>query len=911
MNPNPKSHINLTFNVREYIEAQNPESFVLFQETANAMGPSMTRLLKLMSNEYFTNCCLTDHLDTAVKVGEGGFGSICKITCPLSCSKLEASRRVFAKKSTELVSTGQSRDKRRSWLKCSCAHNCHSDPDFCSSNLGSGSVGTDSGGCSERKCTADDDEGHVYAVKRIPRERSVHDNNSLQSLFNEITCLEVLSQTKGVCQLLDYGTYAGEYWIVLELAGVNLSEWRRRMMEAGGLAPFKKTMSGLRDIDSDRLASAVETFSDENLSPRDAGLCLAMFMDILLIVKSVHNMDVAHFDIKCNNCVLKMSEDTDAKSRSKKVNLSPKFHTMRSAHSHGRPSGTILLIDFGESYPFISAQKTRQSVKEAVQKCRGTLAIQAPEIICISADGGNPIPSQVKFSPPSKKSDIWSLGCLLVELMSGKYLFGDRTWPDLFINLCKTKFTSKSIPNEILRDSLKNLPYMVQSGIEEIAMMALKQLPNERASIDDMIKKIDQLLEPRGYLASLHDNPMPTMAEYDAERDYYGLKVLAELAPVNVEVRRTDVILAERVIFQVLPTPFHPEFLITSPTVSPKLRVQTLAENNKSSLFNSKMCAPQRVNVIDTGNGVRVGSKEDNQRIFDGVDHSIISSDVQRAHRDATMRRVTTWMSLTRVVHIVFVLTRSDYELAMAEVRAQGLNDNVWPVLIEKDDPSNTLDTILELYTIANEAMFHGNKMIISVCAHSEVVDGLAASPKLRSLDPKLAPPNPLISSTIERVGNHSKLALSIGFALADALGTQDPSPEFKKGSMHSSVAEKARQALKAPSQPVSARIGFSQMVSGMSSKGPSGSNTPSHVSLRNPNSKRFTSSSKNKVVGEEMGKAKLARVFATPDRKDSAVCQSLARVAPALQRACCRRTIDVLYDLFEEVEEPVLFGAV
>ena len=38
----------------------------------------------------------------------------------------------------------------------------------------------------------------VYAVKRIPRERSMYDNPLLYEVFNEITCLQLLAGNGGV-----------------------------------------------------------------------------------------------------------------------------------------------------------------------------------------------------------------------------------------------------------------------------------------------------------------------------------------------------------------------------------------------------------------------------------------------------------------------------------------------------------------------------------------------------------------------------------------------------------------------------------------------------------------------------------------------------------------------------------------
>jgi serine/threonine protein kinase len=40
-------------------------------------------------------------------------------------------------------------------------------------------------------------------------------------------------------------------------------------------------------------------------------LCLALYADILLIVESVHAAHILHFDIKCNNFILRSEPGTD------------------------------------------------------------------------------------------------------------------------------------------------------------------------------------------------------------------------------------------------------------------------------------------------------------------------------------------------------------------------------------------------------------------------------------------------------------------------------------------------------------------------------------------------------------------------------------------------------------------------
>ena len=42
----------------------------------------------------------------------------------------------------------------------------------------------------------------VYAIKRIPRERSVYDSPIIYDVFNEVTSLELLTGNKGVSSAL-------------------------------------------------------------------------------------------------------------------------------------------------------------------------------------------------------------------------------------------------------------------------------------------------------------------------------------------------------------------------------------------------------------------------------------------------------------------------------------------------------------------------------------------------------------------------------------------------------------------------------------------------------------------------------------------------------------------------------------
>ena len=236
-------------------------------------------------------------------------------------------------------------------------------------------------------------------------------------------------------------------------------------MDVGGYGPFKRffkndfvsSSTGSDDIMlTSRVKDEFREFSDTVLSVKDTGLCLAVFIDILYIMQSVHKADVAHFDLKCDNLVIRgkldleepgaasftMSDSYRKRQMLSKVSdLSLDYKALRFAHSHGRPSGRILLVDFGESMSYISSPKTRGSIITAHSRVRGTMAIQSPEILCLSTEGNNSkmAKERKKFPLPGKESDIWSLGCLLVELLTGIY--------DTFYLLCMcTPYTNILTP---------------------------------------------------------------------------------------------------------------------------------------------------------------------------------------------------------------------------------------------------------------------------------------------------------------------------------------------------------------------------------------------------------------------------------------------------------------------------------
>ena len=142
-----------------------------------------------------------------------------------------------------------------------------------------------------------------------------------------------------VCQLFDFGVHGVEYWMVMEAGKMDLRAWRMRGPPKGKAAPssrspYKDWMSfedsnpmntagrnsngdSRIDTGSPSRRGAIPDSTDERqpLTPYKLAVCLALYADALLIVQSVHSARVLHFDIKCNNFIVRCEPDLESMYR--------------------------------------------------------------------------------------------------------------------------------------------------------------------------------------------------------------------------------------------------------------------------------------------------------------------------------------------------------------------------------------------------------------------------------------------------------------------------------------------------------------------------------------------------------------------------------------------------------------------
>jgi len=264
-------------------------------------------------------------------------------------------------------------------------------------------------------------------VKLIDLPKREHDRCLLQELYNEMTILDRFRGNPSVCQLYDYGVNEEYCYMVMKKYKTSLKSWRCRQtteLEQGMLPLYMWTFG--------RILDAMQLFSDNKVN---------------------------HFDLKCDNVLIEpTSEDmTDAE--------------FWNSSSGGAPTFSVVLADFGESKIYNS------EADEHTYRNRGTEFIMSPEMISIARaryKAGDSYDRRKK-SGAGKASDIWSLGCLLYEILTAEFLFYDPLWPAFFVRV-----TSPDQP--ILKDCDKEKVGHNEAVIDMLEFMLVRD-PQHRPSL--------------------------------------------------------------------------------------------------------------------------------------------------------------------------------------------------------------------------------------------------------------------------------------------------------------------------------------------------------------------------------------------------------------------------------------------
>eukprot|EP01105_Mastigella_eilhardi_P019982 TRINITY_DN4728_c0_g1_i4.p1 TRINITY_DN4728_c0_g1~~TRINITY_DN4728_c0_g1_i4.p1 ORF type:complete len:1345 (-),score=379.66 TRINITY_DN4728_c0_g1_i4:118-4152(-) len=275
-------------------------------------------------------------------------------------------------------------------------------------------------------------ESVKLAVKLMHLENSIQDRSVLHDSFSEVLILSKFKHDPRVCHLYDFGVSSDNYWLVMKSYKASLKKWRQQQS-----APLAKMLP----------------------------LYLNIFSQVLTAAQFLIENNVNHYDLKCDNLLVEPHSGVSDED----------FWNQPT----GTPNFSVCLADFGDAKIYFTENEGYSL------KTRGTEWISSPEMLSIakSSQKTRDTYDRRKKVGANRSSDVWSLGCLLYELLTCEFLFCSPDW--------MTFFTRVTCPTEDLvtkecRERIDNNKHLLQ-----FFEYVLERNPDLRPSLKDITTKFN------------------------------------------------------------------------------------------------------------------------------------------------------------------------------------------------------------------------------------------------------------------------------------------------------------------------------------------------------------------------------------------------------------------------------------